>query len=70
MEKFGIFELLDALSALTEGQSAVPKADDPAFSAPAYPAPVQDPPPPPSGRDALGGLLARHEAISRKAKKE
>ncbi len=67
MEKFGIFELLDALSALTAGEQTQPKADDPAFSAPAYG--TETPSAPNAGRDALGGLLARHEQISRKAKK-
>ncbi len=66
MEKFGIFELLDALAAITEGETATPKTDDPVFSAPAYAAGETAPRP---NRDALGGLLARHEQISKKAKK-
>ncbi len=64
MEKFGIFELLDTLSALadrdenasgteTEAIAPVPPADLPAPAHSAKP-------------DALGSLLARHDAISRK----
>ena len=76
MEKFGIFELLDALSALTE-QNA-PPAEEPApsprqpdgtFDPPVY---ANDPPPKAGGReaDALAGFLARHDAVARKAEKK
>ncbi len=46
MEKFGIFELLDALSALTAPQETVakgaPRSPDAAFAAPAYGQPADD----------------------------
>lgn len=73
MEKFGIFELLDTLSALTEqktsdasaepGENKTPRGDG-AFDPPSYPQPPQ------KGRaesDALQGFLARHDAVARKA---
>lgn len=63
MEKFGIFELLDALSAVT-GTDGAPAAERP---------PEQTPPPAgpsaPHKTDAIEGFLRRHEALSRKAKK-
>lgn len=73
MEKFGIFELLDALSALTEenppqkeeplspGKNAAP---DGAFAPPAY---GEQPPKGTAGAEALQGFLARHDAVARKA---
>ena len=80
MEKFGIFELLDALSALTahrggenDGLTAPPDAlaadQKPDKSAPSRPA---DPPQTPSASsapspDALSAFLARHDRMSRKA---
>lgn len=78
MEKFGIFELLDALSAFTsaEKEQSVeqrPDASDAAFSPPAYgagydpsraPAPAE--PSAPKQGEALSALLSRHEALSKK----
>ena len=81
MEKFGIFELLDALSALTAqngpappeaaGQSAEPRRPDGAFDPPAY-AKEEDrgQGQKADGRDALAGFLARHDAVARKAEKK
>lgn len=69
MEKFGIFELLDALSALTSAQSdapAPPEATEPAQSAPP---PGERPEPRTAEEDALSAFLARHDAISRRIKK-
>ena len=72
MEKFGIFELLDALAALSETAFTPPaetkKVPDTAFSVPVYDAPSTQEPPSSPEQDALGSLLARHDAISRKAK--
>lgn len=59
MEKFGIFELLDALSAVTE-QAGPPAAEPPAQT----PEPV-----PKEGAVALQGFLRRHEDIAKRAKK-
>lgn len=74
MEKFGIFELLDALSALTERPEAAPssaaekKRPDASFAAPSYGA---DPLPPPAGeKGALDGFYARHERIRKSVKNE
>ena len=70
MEKFGIFELLDALSALaaadTDGDKtppAPPSADDAAYKPPAYTAEggASD-----EQNGALADLLARHDALSKK----
>lgn len=78
MEKFGIFELLDALSAFASAgkepqEDARPDANTSAFAPPSYGAaydPVQNPAPePPSQKkqeDALSALLARHDALSKK----
>ncbi len=73
MEKFGIFELLDALSALTSAQK---DADDNPPDAPAEQTAAQDasPSPPAHGAsgteaEALSAFLARHDAISRRIKK-
>lgn len=71
MEKFGIFELLDALSALSEAPAAAPP---PAETAPAN-GEAPAPPAPPAGSpgkgraeaEALQGFLARHNAVARKA---
>lgn len=64
MEKFGIFELLDTLSALADREEIAPSPE------PEAPAPVAPADLPRSERpvktDALGSLLARHDAISRK----
>ena len=64
MEKFGIFELLDTLSALIMpegGQSAVPgetpNAADKAFAPPAY----GDGPAAPPAASALSAFLDRHD---------
>ena len=77
MEKFGIFELLDALSALTAQNGPEPDGDPPAaprlpdgaFDPPAY---GGEPPQKTGGRenDALAGFLARHDAVARKAEKK
>lgn len=84
MEKFGIFELLDTLSALTaandgEKESGKESAGqgDPAFLAPGYPSadPLPgaerrpSPPQPSKEHDALSGFLARHDEIAKKAGK-
>ncbi len=68
MEKFGIFELLDTLSALMEdkgeGEKAVPPPDpkDGAFAPPPYAAPAE--------ANALQGLLERHDKMSRRIDKK
>lgn len=64
MEKFGIFDLLDTLSALAEhdGDAVAPTAEEPSPLPPAYPSPENNP----ANRDALSGFLSRHDAISRK----
>lgn len=77
MEKFGIFELLDALSALTAGEEK-PSPQDAAYLPPVYPG--SEPPPegkepeprtpPAAEKDALAGFYARHDAIARKAGKK
>ncbi len=74
MEKFGIFELLDTLSALTaDKEPAEPTApaaanktpgQDEAFAPPAYGA---QPAKGRTGADALQGFLSRHDAVARKA---
>lgn len=70
MEKFGIFELLDALSALTAPDAGQPPSEpsDP-FAPPDYsaPAPSQKEHGEPGDRDALAGFYARHEKIAKKA---
>ena len=64
MEKFGIFELLDTLSALImpeEDRSAPaepPHATDKAFAPPAYGGEADMPPP---GASALSSFLDRHD---------
>lgn len=71
MEKFGIFELLDALSALTETdekpEPSQPRTPDGAFAAPDYGLPAQEPPA--GGQTALDGFLSRHEAAKNRVKK-
>ena len=73
MEKFGIFELLDALSALTQEPEKEPEPTDPAFEPPIYP--------PAEGKEApdarmiktdqaLEGFYARHAAVAKKATKK
>lgn len=64
MEKFGIFDLLDTLSALAEqdGDPSAPDAEEPSPLPPAYPAPEKNS----ANRGALNGFLSRHDAISRK----
>ena len=85
MEKFGIFELLDALSALTAPQNTpapenTPPSMDDYLAPPAYAAPPKESAPPadpfaafpPSEEkaDAFSAFLARHdEAVSRIEKK-
>lgn len=82
MEKFGIFELLDTLSALSsareEPDSAQPnpsadqpplqKADvnDRAFAPPPVSAAPYEPQAAPSQADAFAALISRHENISKK----
>lgn len=78
MEKFGIFELLDTLAALTDSDAPAQtptaeegsegkKMPDDAFRAPTYGAPTEQLR---SGEtQAIDGFLARHDAISRKAKR-
>ena len=74
MEKFGIFELLDALSAMTE-RTAVEKSPEPAsaptpenaaFQPPAYTAPQTDETPSPK-TSALNAFLKKHDSVSNKA---
>lgn len=74
MEKFGIFELLDALSAITAQNDSVPPAEpappkqpDGAFDPPAY---ESGPAAKTGGQEALAGFLARHDAVARKAEKK
>lgn len=85
MEKFGIFELLDALSAITapSGDLTAPQSgpSDPPPEKPAGPKKPDEafqppvygtvPPasPPPRESDALADFLARHDAVAKKAKK-
>lgn len=77
MEKFGIFELLDTLSALApeketqhdaEKTEKNPPVPDGAFAPPSYPdggnAKTK------TSADALQGFLARHDAVARKADAE
>ncbi len=76
MEKFGIFELLDALSALAEtppkegGESpenGEKRTPDASFAAPSY---GETPLPAPQQKgNALASFLARHEAAKNRAKK-
>lgn len=67
MEKFGIFELLDALSAISppisppkEAGESTPRTDDAAFAPPSY-APATD---------ALQTLLEKHDAASKRIGKK
>ena len=78
MEKFGIFELLDALAALTapaEEPKEEKKTLDPAYLPPDYAnaekreEPQEQPKPPKPEADALAGFYARHDAVAKKAKK-
>ena len=86
MEKFGIFELLDALSALTDGGretgSAAPRdgtkpagrtngaAPPEGSAAPSPSVSASGPAAPQPGRDALADFLARHDAIAKKTRKK
>ena len=81
MEKFGIFELLDALSAIAMPDPAeinTPNTQDQAYQPPAYSAENEtrtdavqaDEEAPRPGSDALSGFYARHNAIARKATKK
>lgn len=82
MEKFGIFELLDALSAITAPDSPAPppsarddapqetRQNDAAFRAPDYGGAVpaaQEAKPHADG--ALSSFLARHDEIAKKAER-
>lgn len=74
VEKFGIFELLDALSALTAREETqnppTPSFEDAAFAPPKYPGSDEEPRKTESPRkDALAGFYARHDAVAKKAKK-
>ncbi len=72
MEKFGIFDLLDALSAAMEqsgeedapppAETVTPDAGDRAFAPPSYAGGEE-------ANAALSSLLARHEEIKKKIKK-
>lgn len=69
MEKFGIFELLDALSALSDSNLSSPPAQSPAT-------PEQAERPQPSEKQtqnansaALENFLMRHDAIAKRADK-
>ncbi len=79
MEKFGIFELLDTLSALLLPESApsapsappsppekAPSTRDAAFAPPAY-AKEETPPPPEPAANALSSFLAKHEEAAKRA---
>lgn len=82
MEKFGIFELLDTLTALTSAQEPqngdqpppaderppVQKADvnDKAFAPPETASPLPKSPAAPSQADAFAALISRHESISKR----
>ena len=76
MEKFGIFELLDALSAITETlepptpplSETEKRTPDAAFSVPDYGTELP-PPPQETEAHAIDNFLARHDAFSKKAKK-
>ena len=85
MEKFGIFELLDALSALTaqaEPQKEIkPSAKDAAYQPPVYSAGESDRNTnaqgaqdkdvhPHAESDALADFYARHNAVAKKAGKK
>ena len=86
MEKFGIFELLDALSALTDGGretgSAAPRdgtkpagrtndaAPPEGSAAPSPSVSASGSAAPQPGRDALADFLARHDAIAKKTRKK
>ena len=84
MEKFGIFELLDALSALTaQGgpqEEIKPSQKDAAYQPPVYPssAPAKEPKESAEGKeerphaesDALKDFYARHNAVAKKAGKK
>ncbi len=70
MEKFGIFELLDALSAITAAAGTEDKdaQTDKAYLPPSYGESAPSAPAAPSAeRDALQSFLARHDAIAKKA---
>lgn len=75
MEKFGIFELMDALSAIVSAETptddsapqttGTPTAQDAAFDPPSYGEEKRDEGP--SGqRDALSSFLSRHDNLSKK----
>ncbi len=81
MEKFGIFQLLDTLSALSAAQPAETKpspterpAQQPAESAaakqPAAEAPRDAEHTAHTSADALASFLARHEEVRRRAEKK
>ena len=82
MEKFGIFELLDTLSALTAPvngaeaetgdenpapETAKANPQDDAFAPPVFGAPpLKEEAPAQKNGDAISALLQRHERISKK----
>ncbi len=69
MEKFGIFELLDALSAMTDTPAEENKARTPdeAFAPPTYGMPASEPPA--RTNSAFEGFVARHEEARGRVKK-
>ena len=77
MEKFGIFELLDTLSALTAAhpeENAAPRVDESPADAPCEAKPADAPSSPPAdrphGSEALAAFLARHDEVRRRAEKQ
>lgn len=70
MEKFGIFELLDALAAIAETATPPPseaKEEGPPLRSPSEP--PSDPPAQTLREAAVGGFFARHEKIARHVKR-
>ena len=71
MEKFGIFELLDTLSAILTGENGAPAAeapakpstDDAAFQPPSYSGAQ---PEEQAANPALSSFLAHHDEVSKK----
>lgn len=69
MEKFGIFELLDTLSALTAERNGSPRPTDAVSLPPEYPVPKERDRGP-ANSEALASFLARHDAVAKKAEKK
>lgn len=74
MEKFGIFELLDALSALTEGTEKNQEVSDSEIEPPQSSSAEEKEQNPTARKiktdQALEGFYARHAAVARKAAKK